>query len=986
MTVGGACTAGVGWPLRPRRASGLIRVLALLAGALALQAAVAQPAAAVPGAWGPADSLDDARSSHTATRLYGGNVLVAGGRGPGAPRASSELFNPSTGSWTATAGTLNAARQSHTATLISGAPFQCANFMAGVNNCRKVLVAGGTGPGGTPLASSELFDPASGTWTPTGSLGTARSAHTATLLSRGDTPPLPRAGGEILVVGGLGPGGAPLASAERFDPKTGAWRPAAALATPRYSHTTTVLSNGKVLVVGGRGANDAPLASAELYDPATNTWSPAGSLAAPRSSHTATALGDEISGTSDRRVLVAGGAGQGGTPLASAELYNPTTNTWTAVASLSTARSSHTATVLPDGGVLVAGGSGAGGKLASSELFDPSAGGWAATGSLAAARSSHTTTVLLDGRVLLAGGEGASAAPLASTELYEPALGPRWDPTGSLNQPRSGHTATLIANGEVLVAGGHTFFDASATFNITPLASAERFSPVSGTWTPTGALAQPRSFHTATRITGSPAQCGSNCGKVLVAGGLGATPPPAAPSAMALASAELYDPASGTWAPAAPMLTPRYWHTATRLRDGRILVAAGSDNVRNLDTAEIYNPATNTWTPTGDLNAPPPNPPTDGSPPGARLKHTATLLDNAPCGDNCGKVLVVGGVDGIGTGPSLPTAELYDPASGKWEETARLNQSRQLHTDTLLPNGKVLIAGGFHSPFINVPPHLDAAERYNPVTEEWEPTGFMGNRRMFHTASLLPDGTVLAAGGSAGGNAPGFPYIPGPGLFSSELYLPDSNQWSGTRFMNTARVLHTATQLPSEPPSLCGTNCGKVLVVGGEREIVGNFPPYFLYRNPLGSAELYTPARPTDGVPPAPTGPTPTTPTPTPIPTPKPTGRVRPNMVRPRVSARQRGNQIIVRVRGRMVGVRGRPCSGRVKVGLRLANRRRGLRTVRMSSACRYKATLRSSVRGLPRRVRPRRRVLIARVTARFQGNSRLRTDLSPTRRAKVRR
>jgi TolB protein len=113
---------------------------------------------------------------------------------------------------------------------------------------------------------------------------------------------------------------------------------------------------------------------------------------------------------------------------------------------------------------------------------------------------------------------------------------------------------------------------------------------------------------------------------------------------------------------------------------------------------------------------------------------------------------------------------------------------------------------------------------------------------------------------------------------------------------------------------------------------------------------------------------------------------IRPNMVRPSVSARQRGNQIIVRVRGRMVGVQGRSCVGRVKVGLRIANRRRGLRRVRMSSACRYKATLRSSVRGLPRRVRPRRRVLIARVTARFQGNSRLRTDLSPTRRARVRR
>ena len=817
-----------------RRPARLLLGLGVVLAAVLLNDAMAAPAVAAPGSWSGTGALSAARSSHTATRLLGGKVLVAGGSAAAGQLASAELFDPASGSY-ATAGPLTTGRSSHTATRISGAPFQCGS------GCGKVLVVGGVGASGK-LASAELFDPASASFTTTSPLTTARTSHTATLLPSG----------RILVAGGTGPDGQPLASAEVYNPATGMWSATSSLATARSSHTTTLLSDGRVLVAGGIGGGGTPLASAELYDPATGNWTATASMGSPRSSHTATPLGDEISGGSDRRVLVAGGSGVSGTTLASAELYNPQTGSWSSAGSLRTARTAHTAALVSNGRVTVAGGEGAGGKLSSAEVFDPGTGAWSATGSLANARSSQPAAVLLDGRILNTGGVGSSGQPLASSELYDPDLGGRWAATGALANARSGHTAMLLPDGDVLVAGGHTtanFIGSGgnniSTSRISPLSSSERYDPARGTWTTTGALREARSFHTATLLTGSPAQCGSNCGKLLVTGGQRA----GASQAETLSSAELYDPATGQWRSTAPMSTPRYWHTATRLRDGKVIVVAGADaNGVLLKTAELYDPVTESWTPTGSLTGTTSPQPTDGTARGARIEHTATLLDKDPCGSNCGKVLVAAGVGNIGTGPSLASAELYDQASGTFTATSSLSQSRQLHTDTLLPNGKVLVSGGFNSPFATSftakPPNADTGELYNPQTEQWEPTGSLRHRRIYHTATLLADGKVLDAGGVAGGNAPSFPHKPGPALSSSELFDIQGNSWTRTLFMNATRVLHTATLLPSGPASVCGDNCGKVLVAGGDRELIGNFAPYFQYTHPLNSAELYTPKRP----------------------------------------------------------------------------------------------------------------------------------------------
>jgi len=925
-------------------------------------------AAAAPGGWAQTGSLGNARESHSSTRLFEGKVLVAGGSG----LASAELFDPDKGTWAAT-GSLATARSSHTATLISNRPPACQP------NCRKVLVAGGVGSNGLPLASAELFDLGSGTWTPTGALATARSSHTATLLSNGS----------ILVVGGMGASQQPLAGAELFSPATGTWTATAPLATARTAHTATLLADGKVLVAGGVGPGGQPLASAEVYDPAANSgagaWTPTGSLNDARTAQSATPLGDEISGSSDRRVLVAGGTGPGGSPLASAEIYNPQSGSWTRTGSLADPRALHTAALLPDGKVVVAGGSGTAGRLASAELFSPAAGTWAPTGSLAAPRSVHRATVLLDGRVLLTGGSGPAGQPLPTAELYSPSLGDRWEPTASMAGARSAHTATLLLNGDVLVAGGHTTFDfflsaGPGCCNTAPLATAERYHPLSGTWSPTGMLARARSFHTATLLRGSPEQCGTNCGKVLVAGGFGAVDP-AGPTgnAEALASAELYDPATGQWSPTGSMTGRRAWHTATLLASGRVLVAGGSKSAGGgdaIDTAELYDPVSGTWTPTGRLIAG--GNPNRSGPQGARQNHAATLLTGSPsqCGSNCGKVLVVGGTGGSGSGAAFSSAELYDPARGTFQQTGGLREARQLQADaaTLLPNGKVLVVGGFNSPFTTAPPHLNTAELYDPVTETWTPTGVLGSRRLYQSQTLLPGGRVLAAGGLAGGNAPAFPYKPGPALVSSEAYDPANGGWSASSFLNEGRLQHTATLLPSGPPSVCGENCSRVLVAGGDRELIGNFIPAARYANPLSSAELY--------------GPKPVaTSTPTPMPTPTPTVTVDnvPTPTSPKAVRRRPGLAVEVRpsrdrrppyrftTRGRLrlpsgVG-RSRGCKGTVRVTVKRKGRGKtsSSRRARVGGSCAFQSrvTFKSS-----RRLGVSRGTL--RFIVRFQGNAAL--------------
>ncbi|NOK16808.1 kelch-like protein [Corallococcus carmarthensis] len=279
----------------------------------------------------------------------------------------------------------------------------------------KVLVAGGREEQGhTCNSAAELYDPASNTWSATGSMLDCRYGHTATLLPDG----------KVLVAGGRGQV-VNTQTAELYDPATGTWSATGSMAEPRAGHTATLLLNGKVLVQSGM--------TAELYDPASGTWSATGSLVDPRGGRSATLL-------PDGKVLVVGS--QVGNPT-TAELYDPASGTWSLTGS-PVAPAGGSAALLPDGKVLVVGE-----RVA--QLYDPTSGTWSLTGSPLAPLGGPAT-LLLNGKVLVTGSQGGI---LATPELYDPVSG-TWSLTGSMIEPRSPweYTATLLLDGRVLAVGG----------------------------------------------------------------------------------------------------------------------------------------------------------------------------------------------------------------------------------------------------------------------------------------------------------------------------------------------------------------------------------------------------------------------------------------------------------------------------------------------------------------------------------------------------
>jgi hypothetical protein len=341
---------------------------------------------------------------------------------------------------------------------------------------------------------------------------------------------------------------------------------------------------------------------------------------------------------------------------------------WTATGEMTTRRHFYTATRLLDDRVLVAGGACCLGAQPSAEIYDPAMGTWSATGPMTERRDNATATLLHDGRVLVAGGGKGGPLTLASAELYDPATG-TWSATAPLAEARSGHTATLLPDGRVLVASGFVLCCASSRPDRT-LRSAEMYDPAKGTWSAAAPLAEDRGGHTATLLPD---------GKVLVAGGYAVAADRSKPGSM-LGSAEIYDPATGTWSATGTMAEARGGHTATLLPDGNVLVTGGSINVPlALASAEIYEPATGTWSATGTMAE-------------ARGGHTATLLPD-------GRVLVAGGSpDSVlaGGGPllTLASAELYDPIRRSWTAAASMNESRFGFAAVLLEDGTVLVAGG----------------------------------------------------------------------------------------------------------------------------------------------------------------------------------------------------------------------------------------------------------------------------------------------------
>jgi len=346
--------------------------------------------------------------------------------------------------------------------------------------------------------------------------------------------------------------------------------------------------------------------------------------------------------------------------------------TWTPTGDMNEPRIAHTATLLEDGRVLVAGGykfdlfvGGGREDLDTAELYNPVFDNWIQTGSMAHARDGARTVRLQDGRVLVTGGRGASD-PGNTAEIYDPGTG-SWTAAANMGVARADHTATLLPNGRVLVVGGYI----SGYLN-----AVELYDPGANTWTNTGSMQDGRRFHTATLMAN---------GKVLVAGGEGVGY--CAPAGNCnVPGAEIYDPSSGTWSAAGTLNQARAAHMASLLPDDHniVLVAGGFQNADDRDqlrgTAELYDPVSNTWTLTGALNEPRVGP-----------FNGVRMAD--------GNVLITGGFveiplpDGVVI-DRFDTVEIYDASLGTWSPTSLLNEGRHAHTVTLLSDDRVLVAAG----------------------------------------------------------------------------------------------------------------------------------------------------------------------------------------------------------------------------------------------------------------------------------------------------
>ncbi len=313
-------------------------------------------------------------------------------------------------------------------------------------------------------------------------------------------------------------------------------------------------------------------------------------------------------------------------------------------------RAYHTATTLPDGKILIAGGQDVStDTLNTSLIFDPNALTFSTTSPLNVSRAKQTATLLPNGNVLIAGGFNFSTGTLSSCEIYN-STGNAWTITGSMNYPRQYHTATILPNGNVLVVGG---VENGSTY----LNTAEIYYSTSATWAPTGSLPYPVAQHTATLLQD---------GTVLVAGGQNSGGP--------TSNAEIYTPATNSWSAAASMPAALWGHTTTLLSDGNVLVVGGDNGTGEQSSAYLYSPPpVNSWSTTGSL--------TD-----ARFDHNTVLLPN-------GGVLVSGGFTTVG---AVGDIEVYDSYSGKWSITGGVSP-KAAHTTSISLSGTVFDIGGLSS-------------------------------------------------------------------------------------------------------------------------------------------------------------------------------------------------------------------------------------------------------------------------------------------------
>ncbi len=861
--------------------------------------------ALIPANSGAASTIGNlavARSSATATLLPNGYILVAGGFDGTSIRGDAELLDPVThlsGGLLASAMT---PRQDHTATLLQNG---------------KVLLCGGWTTGGVVSNTCDLFDPSNNTFSAGAiTLQEGRADHTATLLNDG----------RVFLTGGLNPtaSGYYLSTSEVYTPGQSQTSAAHALSTARAFHQATLMANGRILISGGfNGANvvqlnDSPvlnygiLDEAEIYDPASDSILPAspmnerrayqsamlkpdGSvavfgglsnvqpalLAAPSisvnsmvltasalTSSTSTITGGNGGITMSFQFspqvagIIGGGAVWFSTPtiafsnggVATLNLSDPINAPGSAHADLAgvpiscsgstcgqVASASMTVTgafggtiytppvteAVPDGTIASGGGSQvcfAGGPLTdinsslnlsgASSIVTTNAvnlkfpaefvGAHILSGTLELSAgsvvesSSFTVNITYAQYTIPANtlivSDGAGAAYASVTPTWSSILGnivwsggsasQTFSSCASLPQPGAatasltGQSSKMIYSVDQVLLGGKTMTVSIATASVQQAASTDLdcYLPYNNTWnlncaSPRAAGGE-RFMQTGTlRPNGDMVFYGGKTFDLATADVIMST---AAEYSFVSTISNGSQQGQSTWQPSASMAAARANFTATPLPNGKILVAGGTSGTNVLGAAELYDPDANTFTTTGSLGI-------------GRDLQTATLLPN-------GTVLVAGGFAQTATSTgAVASAEIYYPATGAWEQTSPMISARDSHVSLLLPDGTVLVAGGYANGS-----YLSSAEVYVSTSQTWQSVGSMITARALAAATLLPDGRVLITGGV---NASG-------ALKSTEIYDPKTRtfQAGGGPNMLSARYSHSATLLPH----------GDVLVAGGD--------------------------------------------------------------------------------------------------------------------------------------------------------------------------